>query len=98
MKRANEKFVMIKIIMIREISKINIGQIVEIREYHSVVEYNMDRNIMTDQGVIRTIKLMLEEEIIETIIIKEVGVCVVLDNIQIIPEGMIEAAVGLDQV
>ena len=58
---------MIKIIMIREIIKIDICQIVEIGEYHSVVEYNMDRIIRTDQGIIRTIEVTLEEEILEEI-------------------------------
>ena len=45
-------------IMIRETG---IGQIVEIREYHLVVEYNMDRMTETDQGVIRTIKVISEQ-------------------------------------
>ena len=31
-------------IMVRGIIKIDIGQILEIGEYHSVVEYNMDKN------------------------------------------------------
>ena len=35
-------------IMIREIIKTDIGQIVEIGEYCSVVEYNMDRITETD--------------------------------------------------
>ena len=58
---------MIKIIMIREIIRIDIGHIVEIGEYHSVVKYNMDRIIKTDQGVIRTIEVILGEEILEKI-------------------------------
>ena len=53
--------------MIREIIKIDIGQIVEIEEYCSVVEYNMDRITETGQGIIRTIKVILEEEILEGI-------------------------------
>ena len=57
----------IEIIMIKEMIKIDIGQIVEIGEYHSVVEYNMDRIIKTDQGIIRTIDVTLEEEILEDI-------------------------------
>ena len=56
---------MIKIIMIREIIKIDIGQIVETGEYCSVVEYNMDRIIETDQGIIRTIDVTLEKETLE---------------------------------
>ena len=54
-------------IMIREVIKIDIGQIVEIGEYHSVVEYNMDRITETDQGIIRTIEVILEEDILEII-------------------------------
>ena len=37
--------------MVREIIKIDIGQIVEIGEYCSVVEYNMYRTIEADQGL-----------------------------------------------
>ena len=58
---------MVKIIVIREIIKIDIGQIVEIGGYHSVVEYNMDRITETDQGIIRTIERISEEEILEGI-------------------------------
>ena len=39
------------------------GQIVEIGEYCSVAKYNMDKIIETDQGIIRTIEVTLEEEI-----------------------------------
>ena len=39
----------------------------EIGEYHSMVEYSMDRINETDQGIIRTIKVNLEEEILEKI-------------------------------
>ena len=39
-------------IMVKEIIKIDIDQIVEIGEYRSVVEYNMNRIIVTDQGII----------------------------------------------
>ena len=76
----------------------------------------MDRITETDQGIIRTIEVIVEEEIlegicdqiriievdtekiIEMIIMKEVEVGLGIDTIQIIPEGMIEAIVGLDQV
>ena len=44
---------MIEEIMIREIINIDIGLIVEIGEYHSVVEYNRDKIIGIDQGIIR---------------------------------------------
>ena len=43
-----------------EIIKIDIGS--NYGEYHSVVEYNMDRIIRTDQGIIRIIEVILEEE------------------------------------
>ena len=48
---------MIKI-MIREIINTDIGQIVEIGEYHSVVEYNMYRITETDQGIIKTVEVI----------------------------------------
>ena len=54
-------------IMVREIIQMDIGQIVERGEYFSVVEYNMDRIIETDQCTIRTVRVMLEEEILEGI-------------------------------
>ena len=38
--------------MVRKVIKVNIGQIVEIGEYHSVAEYNMNGIIGTDQGII----------------------------------------------
>ena len=46
--------------MVGKIIKIDIGQIMEIGEYGSVVEYNMDRIIGTDQGTIRNPKLYHE--------------------------------------
>ena len=57
---------MIKTI-IKEIIKIDIDQIVEVGEYHLVVEYNMDRIIEIAPGIIRTIEMTLEKEIIEGI-------------------------------
>ena len=56
---------MIKII-IREIIKTDVGHIVEI-EYHSVLEYNMDRITGTDPGIIRTIEVIMEVKILERI-------------------------------
>ena len=55
---------MIKIV-IRGIIKIDNCQIVE--EYHSVEEYNMERVTEADQGIIRTIEVILEEEMLEGI-------------------------------
>ena len=49
--------------MIREMIKMDIGLIVEMGEYCSEVEYNMDRIIEIDQGIIRTIEVTLEEQI-----------------------------------
>ena len=57
--RGQMRIFMIKI-MIRETDT---GQIVEIWEYHSVVGYNMDRITETDQGIIRTIEVILGEEV-----------------------------------
>ena len=51
----------------QKIIKIDIYQIVEIGDYHSVVEYNTDRITETDQSIIRTIDMILEEEILEGI-------------------------------
>ena len=42
-------------IMIKEIIKIDIDQIVEIGEFHFVVEYNMDKTAEIDQGTFRII-------------------------------------------
>ena len=66
--------------MVTGIIKIDIGQIVEIEEYHSVVEYNMDRVTETDQGIIRPVEVILEEEISE-------GIC---DQIRIIEIKIIQ--------
>ena len=46
-------------IMVKEIIKIDIDQIVEIREFHLVVEYNTDKITETDQGMIRIIGMSL---------------------------------------
>ena len=54
-------------IMVKGITKIDIGQILEIEKYHSVVEYSMDRLTETDQGIIKTIEVILGEEILEGI-------------------------------
>ena len=51
--------------MIRKMIKIGIDQIVEIEEYHLVVEYSVDKIIQTDQGMSRIIGMVLEDEILE---------------------------------
>ena len=53
--------------VVSKIIKIDIGQIVEIGEYLSVPEYNKDRIIETDQDIIRTTEVALEEDILEYI-------------------------------
>ena len=54
-------------IMVREIFKMDTGQIVKIGEYCSVAEYNMARIVETDHGIMRTVKVNLEQEILEGI-------------------------------
>ena len=56
---------MIDVIMVKEIIKTDIDKIVEIEEFHLVVGYNMDRIIEIALGIIRTIGMILGEEIIE---------------------------------
>ena len=53
--------------MVRESIKTDIGQIEEIEEYCSVVDDNMDRLTKTDQCIIRTIEVILKQEILEGI-------------------------------
>ena len=91
--------------MIREITKIDIGQIVEIGEHHTEVDVSMDKIIEEDHIMSITMEMIIEEiiseihkiteikilevdteDIIETIIMKEVAVGLGIDNIQIIPE------------
>ena len=52
---------MTNIIMIREIIKIGIDQIVEIGEFHLVVEYSEDEIIETDQDMKRIIEMIVGE-------------------------------------
>ena len=112
-----QEIFMIKIIMIREITKIGIGQIAEIEGHHTELEVSMNKVIEKDCVMSIIIEMTIEEtnieickiievkilevdteEIIETIILEEVGVGLETDNIQIISEGMIEVVVGLEQV
>ena len=58
---------MIGVIMVKGLIKIDIDQIVEIEEYCLVVEYSMDRIIEIALGIIRTIGMILGEEILEGI-------------------------------
>ena len=52
-------------IMIREMIKIGIHQIVEIGEFHLVVEYSVDKIKEAYQGMNRAIGMTLGEEILE---------------------------------
>ena len=83
-------------IMIRET---NIGQIVKIVEYHLVVEYNMDRMTETDQGIIKIIEVISEEEILGGICnqIRILEVRIIVVDIEGIIEMIImkEVEVGL---
>ena len=73
----------IKIIMIGKIIKIDIGKIVEVGEYHSVIGYNMDRITKTGQGIGRIIEVIIEEEILE-------GICNQIRIIKMDTEDIIE--------
>ena len=46
-----------------EIIQIDIDQIVEIREFHLVVEYNVDKITQIGEGINRTTGMTLEEVI-----------------------------------
>ena len=58
---------MIDVVMIIEIIKICIEQIVKIVEYCSVEEYNMDRIIEIALGIIRITEMISGDEILEGI-------------------------------
>ena len=57
---------MLQVIMIKEID-IDIDQILDIGEFHLVVEYSMDRFIEIALGMIRSIRMILVEKILEGI-------------------------------
>ena len=52
---------MTKIIMIREITKIDIGQIMEIGEHHMEVEVSMDKITEEDHIMLIIIEMIIEE-------------------------------------
>ena len=58
-----QKISMIDIIMIREIIRIGIDQIVKIEEFHLVVEFSVDKIIRITQDINIVIGTILEEEI-----------------------------------
>ena len=53
-----QEICIIDVAMIREIIKIGTDQTVEIREYHSVEEYNTDRIIEIALGIARITEMM----------------------------------------
>ena len=63
--RARQVISMTDITMMREIIRIGIDQIVEIREFHLVVELSVDKIIEIDQGMNKSIGMTLKEEILE---------------------------------
>ena len=58
---------MTNVIIIREIIRVGLDQIVEIGEFHLVVGYSVDKIIETGQGMNRIIGMTLGEEILEEI-------------------------------
>ena len=80
---------MIKIILLREMITTDIGQIVGIGEFCLVVEYNMDKIMEIDQGIVRIIEVISEEEILE-------GICdqISIKEVKII-ELEIEEIIGM---
>ena len=71
----------------------------DIGEYHPVIEYNMNRIIGIDQGIIRTIEVTLEEEILERISnqikIVEVDMKEIIE-MKIMKE--VEVGIGIDNI
>ena len=57
----NQEISMIKIIMIREVTKIDICQIVQIGEHHIEVEVSMDKIIEEDHVMFIIIEMIIEE-------------------------------------
>ena len=64
-RRGKQEIFMINKIMIKQIIKIDTDPIVEIGEFHLVVEYNMNIIIEIDLGLIRVIEETLGEETLE---------------------------------
>ena len=56
---------MTNVIMIREIIKIDIDQVVEIEEFHLVIEVSLDKITVVSQGMNKPIGMTLEEETLE---------------------------------
>ena len=90
--------------MVRKIIKIDIDQIVEIGEYDLVAEYNMDRTVEKDQGIIRIIEVTLEGEILEGMS-NQIGIIEVKiiemdikEIIEIIVMKEAEVCIGIDNI
>ena len=60
-----QEFCMTNVIMIRDIFRIGIDQVVEIGEFHLLVEFSVDKIIEIDQGMNKAIGMMLEWEVLE---------------------------------
>ena len=80
----NQEVFMIAIIMIREIIKIDIGQIVEIEEHQAEVEVSMDKSIEEDCIMSIILKITIEDTILEICKIREVKI------LEVDTEGIIE--------
>ena len=78
---------MIKIIIIRGIIKIDIGQMAEIEEYHTEVEVSMDKITDVDHVMSIIIEMTLGETILEMYKITEVKI------IEVDIEGTIEMTI-----
>ena len=78
--------------MIRKIIKIDIGQIVQIGEYCLMAEYNLDRVMKTDLGIIRTIEVTLEEEILEVVCNPQIRI-IEAKTLELDTEGIIETLI-----
>ena len=65
MERDSQEILMIKIITIREIIKIDIGQIAEIKEHQTEVEVCIDKIIEEDHITLIIIEMTIEETILE---------------------------------
>ena len=91
----NQEIIMIKVIMMRVMIRIGIGQIVETEWHHLMVEVSMDSIIGEDYITLIIIEMtiIIEETILEKHKTIEVRI------LEVILEGVIEIViVGLDQV
>ena len=83
----NQEIFMIKIIMIREVIKIDIRQIAEIEEHHTEVEVSMDQIIEEDSVMSIIIGMTIEKAILEICKITKVKI------LEVDTEGIIETII-----